>query len=81
MGSIVDHRIDDNGVGALRKQAAHTQQKLTQVPPSPRQGTPVAVGTALRAEANRSEEGTQKQLHFLLSLGISFSGKMQRAFH
>ena len=54
MGSIVGHRIDDNGVGALRKPAAHTQQKLTQVPPSPRQGTPVAVGTALRAEANRS---------------------------
>ena len=29
MGSIIGHRIDYNGP------AAHTQQKLTQVPPSP----------------------------------------------
>ena len=34
MGSTIGHRIDYNGVGALRGHAAtHTQQALTQVPP------------------------------------------------
>ena len=33
MGSIIGHRIDYNGVGALRGQLAHTQQKFTQVIP------------------------------------------------
>ena len=45
---------------------------------------PVAVGagnTALRAEANRSWEGTQRQSHFWISLEFSFSGKIQHAFH
>ena len=37
MGSTIGHRIDYNGVGALRGHAAtHTQQALTQVPPPPR---------------------------------------------
>ena len=31
MGSIIGHKIDYNGVGALRSQRAHTQKKLTQV--------------------------------------------------
>ena len=31
MGSIIGHKIDYNGVGALRGQRAHTQKKLTQV--------------------------------------------------
>ena len=34
MGSTIGHRIDYNGVEALRGHAAtHTQQALTQVPP------------------------------------------------
>ena len=36
MGSIIDHRIDYNGVGASESPAAHTQQKLIQVPPFPK---------------------------------------------
>ena len=36
MGSIIGHRIDYNGVGALRDQwYIYTQQKFPQVPPSP----------------------------------------------
>ena len=36
MGSTISHRIDYNGVGALRGHAAtHTQQALTQEPPPP----------------------------------------------
>ena len=36
MGSTIGQRIDYNGVGALERPAAHTQQKLTQVtPPGP----------------------------------------------
>ena len=44
MGSIIDHRIDKNGVGALRGQPAHTQQKIypstlhPPLPPPPRDG-------------------------------------------
>ena len=34
MGSIIDQRIDYNGLGALRGQRhIYTQQKLTHVPP------------------------------------------------
>ena len=33
MGSMIGHRIDYNGVGGSERPAAHTQQKLTQVPP------------------------------------------------
>ena len=33
MESIDDHRIDYNRVGGSKRPAAHTQQKLTQVPP------------------------------------------------
>ena len=33
MGSITGHRIDYNWIGVLRKPAAHTQQKSTQVAP------------------------------------------------
>ena len=36
MGSIIGHRIDYNGVGASESPAAHTQQKLIQVPPFPK---------------------------------------------
>ena len=32
MGSIIGHRIDYNGVRGSERPAAHTQQKLTQVP-------------------------------------------------
>ena len=33
MGSTIGQRIDYNGVGALERPAAHTQQNLTQVTP------------------------------------------------
>ena len=36
MGSIMGHRIDYNGAGASESPAAHTQQKLIQVPPLPK---------------------------------------------
>ena len=36
MGSIIGHRIDYNGVGASESPAAHTRQKLIQVPPFPK---------------------------------------------
>ena len=42
MGSIIGHRIDYNGVGALRGQRHLPRQKLTQVPPSP-PGAPLHV--------------------------------------
>ena len=34
MGSLIGHRVDYNGVGGPERPAAHTQQKLTQVPPT-----------------------------------------------
>ena len=45
--------------------------------------TPVAFGagnTALRAEANRSLEGTQKQLHFWISLEFSLLAEYNARF-
>ena len=41
MGSAIGHRIEYNGVGALRGKTrlAHTQQKFSQVPPPPRPPT------------------------------------------
>ena len=37
MGSAIGHRIEYNGVGALRGKTrlAHTKQKFSQVPPPP----------------------------------------------
>ena len=38
MGSIIGHKIDYNGVGVSERLAAHTQQKLSEVPPPPPTG-------------------------------------------
>ena len=39
MGFIIGHRIDCHWGRGSKRPAAHTQQKLTQVPPPPRGGT------------------------------------------
>ena len=46
--------------------------------------TPVIVGagnTALQADANTSKKGTQKQLHFWITLEFGLAAKCNRVFH
>ena len=70
MESIIGHRIDYNGVGA------HTQQKLTQVPPPPGYGYPFLQSVRLRLYSETPPYGHLCDIAISFNITAPFFGRL-----